>query len=227
MIAERILFEDKEIIVCHKPAGIATQTAALGQKDMVSLLKTYRAEKNEEAYIGPVNRLDQPVEGVIVFAKTPSVAAALSKQMAERDFGKEYYAVLEGSPREPKGMLEHWLCRDGKTNTSKVVNKNAPQAKRASLEYEVLEMLEQDGQIRSLVHVILHTGRHHQIRVQFAAMGCPIVGDRKYGKRENIGYEPLSLCSARLQFKHPKTGKEMDYTIVPEGKLFHQFSCQL
>lgn len=227
MIAENILYEDKEVIVCRKPAGIATQTPVVGQTDLVSMLKVYRTEKKEEPYIGLVHRLDQPVEGVMLFAKTKEAAAKLSKQVAERDFVKEYYAVVEDVPTEQEGTLVHWLLRDGKTNTSTVVAPNTPESKEAKLEYKVLESIEKDGVKRSLLHVILHTGRHHQIRVQMSAMGHPIVGDRKYGNREQKGYEPLSLCSRRVNFEHPSTGKRMDFTIVPQGKQFHQFSCHL
>ena len=227
MIAEKILYEDGQIIVCRKTAGVPTQTTALGEPDLVSMLKNYRAEKNEDPYIGLVHRLDQPVEGVMLFAKTKSAAAILSKQVATRDMGKEYYAVVEGDPKEKEGSLTHWLVRDGKTNTSRVVVKNTPEAKEARLDYRVLGTMEVDGKIRSLIRVYLHTGRHHQIRVQMSATGHPIVGDRKYGEENQRGYEPLSLCSCRLNFRHPETGKEMEFSIQPEGKQFHQFSCYL
>jgi len=227
MLKEHIIFEDDTVIVCRKPAGLATQTPVLGQSDLVSQLKNYRAERKEEPYIGLVHRLDQPVEGIMVFAKTKEAAAFLSKQMAERDFVKEYYAVLEGKPEKEKDTLTHWLIRDGRTNTGKVVPPNTAEAKEAKLDYEVLEIIETGMGIRSLVKVHLHTGRHHQIRLQTAAIGCPIVGDRKYGNRQYKGYEPLSLCSCRINFVHPKTKERMDFTIQPQGKQFHQFSCQL
>ena len=227
MITKNILFEDNEIIVCRKDAGIATQTASVGQMDMISLLKNYRVQKKEEPYIGLVHRLDQPVEGVMVFAKTKAAAANLSKQVAQRDFGKEYFAVVNGCPKEAEGVLEHYLYRDGKTNTSSVVLPEHPQAKKARLRYAVLGSVDNGGKTQSLVHVELDTGRHHQIRVQLSAMGHPIVGDRKYGDTAQSSYEPLSLCSCRLNFCHPKTGKKMDFSIQPEGKQFHQFSCHL
>jgi len=222
-----IIYEDKQIIVCRKPAGIPTQTPTLGQQDMVSLLKNYRAMKKEEPYIGIIHRLDQPVEGVMLFAKNKETAAALSKQVAERDFGKEYYAVVEGVPKEKNGSLENWLLRDGKTNTSRVVEPQTAQAKEARLEYEVIETVEKDDMKKSLLHVILHTGRHHQIRVQLSAAGYPIVGDRKYGKTIPKGYEPLSLCSCRIRFLHPKTKKIMDFRIQPVGKQFSLFSHKI
>ena len=214
MIAEHILYEDKSIIVCRKPAGIATQTPVIGQTDLVSMLKVYRSQKGEEPYVGLVHRLDQPVEGVMVFAKTKDAAAKLSKQVAKHDFVKEYYAVAEGVPQQKEGVLVHWLLRDGKTNTSKVVVPNTKDAKEAKLEYFVMASLEDGEKSRSLLHVILHTGRHHQIRVQLSTMGHPIVGDRKYGNPEQKGYEPLSLCSRRVNFEHPDTGKRMDFTLI-------------
>lgn len=150
-----IIFEDKDIIVCHKPAGMATQTKRLGQQDMESFLKNYRASKKEQPYIGVVHRLDQPVEGVMVFAKNPKAAAALSKQVQQRIIGKHYYAVCTKTvhtqlqPQEQTeelslgntGTLTDYILTDKKNNISKVVspedaNKN-PQAKRAVLDYEV------------------------------------------------------------------------------------------
>ena len=159
-----IIYEDEAIIVCRKEAGVAVQTARAGQADVVSLLKNYRAKKKEEPYIGLIHRLDQPVEGVMVFAKTPQATAKLSAQVSSRSMEKEYLAVTTGVPEPQKGELRDWLLRDGKTNTSAVVARGTSQAKEAVLDYEVEQVLE-DGQ-QALVHIWLHTGRHHQIRVQ-------------------------------------------------------------
>ena len=134
-----ILYEDEDILVCHKPAGVAVQTKRLGQADMESLLKNYRVGKGEQPYIGVVHRLDQPVEGVMVFAKTKEAAASLSRQIAAKITDKYYYAMVDGVPKARKGMLEDYLLRDGRTNTSSVVDKGTPEAKRAELSYDVLE----------------------------------------------------------------------------------------
>ena len=212
-----IIYEDEAVIVCRKEAGVAVQTARAGQADMVSLLKNYRAKKKEEPYIGLIHRLDQPVEGVMVFAKTKKAAAKLSAQVSSRDMEKEYLAVTSGVPQPKKGGLCDWLLRDGRTNTSAVVTDRTPQAKEAKLSYEVIKVSEEGK--KALVHVWLHTGRHHQIRVQFAHAGYPLYGDTKYGTATDT-YCPVALCSCRIAFTHPLTGKEMEFTIEPKGRAF-------
>ncbi|MGN1156468.1 MAG: RluA family pseudouridine synthase [Agathobacter sp.] len=227
-----IIYEDNHIILCRKPAGVATQTKRLGQQDMESLLKNYRAKKGEPPYIGVVHRLDQPVEGLMVFAKNQKTAANLSKQIQEHMIGKHYYAVSSKAPDKMEGMLENYLLTDKKSNFTQVVDKgyqdakNCRDAKKAILEYKVLYQTEQG----TLFDILLHTGRQHQIRVQMAHMGCPLVGDEKYGvqigdsvrdaRQGNLKKSPLALCSYRLEFAHPATGKKMDYSIVPEGEAF-------
>lgn len=206
-----ILYEDNDLIVCRKPAGVAAQTKRLGQADMESLLKNYRAGKGEQPYIGVVHRLDQPVEGVMVFAKTREAAAGLSRQIAAKCADKYYYAVVDGSPEKKKGTLEDYLLRDGRTNTSAVVERGTADAKRAELSYEVIA---QAGS-RTLLRIQLSTGRHHQIRVQLSHAGMPIVGDRKYSFKENITPSGggLLLCSYKIGFKHPKTHKNLSFEI--------------
>ena len=128
-----IIYEDEDIIVCKKPAGVATQTRRIGQADMESLLKNYRASKGELPYIGVVHRLDQPVEGIMVFAKNKEAAADLSRQIKTKLADKYYYAMTDGVPEKKKGTLEDELLQNGKTNTSEVVERGTPQAKHASL----------------------------------------------------------------------------------------------
>lgn len=210
-----IIFEDEFIIVCKKPPGVPTQTPKSGVADMVSLLKGYRMEKGEEPYLGLVHRLDQPVEGVMVFAKDKTSAAALSLQMQNGDFEKYYYAMVHGFMEPPSGTLENYLLRDGRNNISKVVPKGTPKAKLARLSYETVSSLED----RSLLRVKLDTGRHHQIRVQLSHAGHPLIGDKKYGEN-TPGYLPLGLCSYHIGFEHPKTHKKMMYEIAPEGAAF-------
>lgn len=207
----QIIYEDESLIVCRKPAGVAVQTKKLGQADMESLLKNYRADKGEQPYIGVVHRLDQPVEGVMVFAKTKETAAALSRQIAAKLADKCYYAVVEGVPEKQRKTLVDYLVRDGRTNTSSVVMRGTPEAKRAELSYEVAE---HNGK-RAVLRIRLETGRHHQIRVQLAHAGLPIVGDRKYNFKENIAPsgDGLMLCSYKIGFKHPKTHKNLVFEI--------------
>ena len=217
--------------MCVKPAGIATQTKRIGEKDMESILRTYRVQKGEPPYIGVVHRLDQPVQGVMVFAKTKEAAADLSRQVAAKQADKCYYALVEGVPEPESGSLTDYLLRDGRTNTSRVVEQGTAEAKRAVLSYEQIET---DG-VRSILNIRLETGRHHQIRVQLSHRGWPIVGDRKYNRKDegtdsgkteagssngtgrNDGTsrngENLALCSYRIGFTHPKTRKKLDFEI--------------
>ena len=220
-----IIYEDNDIILCHKPAGVATQTKRLGQQDMESLLKNYRAKKGEVPYIGVVHRLDQPVEGLMVFAKNPKAAAEVSKQIQQRMIGKHYYAVSAGTPEKKEGVLEDYLLTDKKANYTRVVDAKAD-AQKAVLEYRVVAQNESG----TLFDILLHTGRQHQIRVQMAHMGCPLIGDEKYGNVDNavearacqrkMTKAPLMLCSYRLEFVHPITGQKMDFSIQPEWEMF-------
>ena len=212
-----IIYEDGDILVCYKPAGVATQTKRLGQQDMESLLKNYRVKKGEPPQIWVVHRLDQPVEGVMVFAKNQKAAADLSKQVQQHIIGKYYYAVSAHVPNEKAGVVEDYLLTNKKANVTQVVEADIRDAKKAKLEYEVVETYED----KTLIRVKLHTGRQHQIRVQLAHMGCPLIGDSKYG--EGQSRDGLALCSYRLEFIHPATKKEMKFEVVPRGLVFQGF----
>ena len=216
-----ILFEDAHVIVCYKPSGIPTQTAKLGQQDMESMLKNHL----KGGYVGVIHRLDQPVEGVLVFAKTPQAAKELNKQLQSDDFGKFYKAVLWGMPKQEKATLEDYLVKDGKTNTSRVGKVTEKDAKKAILEYEVIGRGQDDGKDICLVKVKLGTGRHHQIRVQMANMGCPIWGDAKYNTAsvQDRRFRQIALCAYKLEFVHPKTKKKMMFEIEPQGEGFGMF----
>lgn len=216
---EMILFEDKDIIVCEKPAGIPVQSARIGTADMVSMLKNYLKETEKmsgEPYVGLVHRLDQPVQGILVFAKNKNAAGTLSAQIAAGQMHKQYLAVVCGKPLAGEIHLVDYLQKDGKTNTSKIVNAGTKTAKKAELYYRVLM---QTGE-RALVEVKLITGRHHQIRVQLAGAGIPIEGDQKYNKNLTNGSAGLALAASRLSFFHPKTKKEMTFEIEPKGVNF-------
>lgn len=233
----QIIFEDNEIIVCHKMPGIPVQTAKAGQQDMVSMLRNYFAGKKEDADAFVIRRLDQPVEGIMVFAKNRQAAADLSQQVQEKSVEKEYLALAEGSFCEPAGTLEDYLLRDGRSNTSKVVPKGAKGAKAARLCYEVKKVISGFGksgdalgaicqsEIISLVSIRLDTGRHHQIRVQMAHAGHPLVGDKKYNKNCSPGYLPIGLCSVKTSFNHPATGERMEFCVQPKGALFVHTGC--
>lgn len=214
----KVIYEDQEIVVCHKAAGIPVQSPKPGQQDMVSLLRNYYARKKEPSEIFLIHRLDQPVEGVMVFARTKKAAAELSRQVKEKSMDKYYFAVVQGIPAEQSKILEHYLLRDGKTNTSRVVAKDTPGAKKAILSYEVKEIYRENA----LVQIKLETGRHHQIRVQMAEIGYPLVGDKKYNRQCQAGYQPIGLCSVRTGFRHPKTGQDMEFSVTPEGMIFEK-----
>lgn len=226
----KIVWEDQAVIVCYKPAGIAVQTGRLGQQDVVSELKNYRKQKEPGSapYIGVVHRLDQPVEGLVVFAKNQTAAGFLSAQIGDGRMKKKYLAVLTGRPGERQGTLVDYLWKDGGSNLSKVVAAGTKGAKRAELSYRLLAVKEelllagQQPETYSLAEILLKTGRHHQIRVQMAHMGNPLAGDNKYGK-QNSQIKELALCACELSFIHPMDRKEKEFCIAPETKIFQVF----
>ena len=211
-----IVHEDDAVIVCHKYSGIAVQTAAPGQADMVSELKKHLAKQGgSNPYLAVIHRLDQPVEGLLVFAKTEAAAAVLSKQVQDHAFTKEYTALVYGKMPQQQDELTDHLVKDARSNTSRVVSEKDKNGKRSVLHYEVTEETEKTQTLR----ILLKTGRHHQIRVQLSHAGCPILGDNRYGteaaKRyaSEQGVRKLCLCASRLEFTHPVTGKRMAYSI--------------
>ena len=177
-----IIYEDKDIIVCHKPSGIATQTKGIGQKDMVSIIKNHIAKESgikKEPYLAVIHRLDQPVEGLLVFAKTPFAAKDLNKQLTKEGFGKYYKAVLTGTLEIKEGYLEDYLVKDGRSNTSKVCTKDTPDAKLSRLHYKITDSYtKEDGHGYSDAYITLDTGRHHQIRVKVHFSRIIILGKK-------------------------------------------------
>lgn len=240
----RILYEDNDILVCHKPAGIATQTARVGQADMVSEITNYLvrtancdAESKDghkppgSPYVGIVHRLDQPVEGILVFAVNRHAAAELSRQIRENRMEKYYYAIVCGREFSADGKLTDYLLKDGKTNTSRIVPKEIKDARKAELDYRVVSEAvcgeETESCLRiALVEIRLHTGRHHQIRVQMSNAGMSLLGDHKYADAETIKVseyihvKDIALCAYKLIFFHPVTGARLQFEIKPEGKSF-------
>ncbi len=219
----------------HKPAGLATQSAKVGQPDAVSELKKYLGKK--EPYLGIVHRLDQPVEGLLVFAKTKAAAAHLTKQLEAGSLNKQYYATVCGKPEPERGELVDYLLKEG--NLARVVSQGTPQAKKAVLQYRVLvceaetkdelltstntangypaaDVLEQNV---TTLDIHIDTGRFHQIRAQLSHAGWPILGDSKYGTAQsveiskNLGIRNVALFAYKLEFVHPATGKHMEYKI--------------
>ncbi len=214
-----IIYEDKYIIVCHKQAGVAVQTKNIRQQDLEGMLLNELASRGEKPEIYVVHRLDQPVEGIIVFAKTKEAASSLSRQFAKKDMVKEYLAVVSGKFDEKDVHLEDYLLKDGKSNTSHVVDSSNLQAKIAVLDLKVIK----DIGDNQLVKIHLKTGRHHQIRVQLANSGHPIIGDKKYNPDyvNQKGFVQTALCAHRIVFEHPETKKIMEFSVQPEAETFY------
>ena len=227
-----ILYEDGHILVCVKPHGTATQSRQVGRPDMVNLLKNHicqNAPEKGEPYLAVIHRLDQPVRGILVFAKSPSAAKELNRQLTQQGFGKYYRALVEGRPPMESGSLEDYMVKDTRTNLSCICQSGTPGAKPARLHYTVVPdgqrfySLEQaslpEDTVCTELDIRLDTGRHHQIRVQFAHLGCPIIGDTKYNPRyhEPSGIAPawhtICLCAYRLDFCHPKTRKMLHFRL--------------
>lgn len=209
-----IIFEDQEILVVYKAAGVPTESKNVAQADMVTELANYRVKNKEKPEVYVVHRLDQPVEGIMVFAKTKEAANALTKQIKDHVFVKKYYAIITREQFPEEGVLEDYMVKDGRTNTSKVVSSNDPRAKKAKLSYKTVAQWDD----RKLLDIQLYTGRHHQIRLQLASRTAPILGDVKYGGIKTG--RNLALCSYSLGFRHPKTNKELNFSISPKGEDF-------
>lgn len=221
-----ILHEDADIIVCVKPFGMPAQGDKSRDTDLLSFLKNHifeEEELEEEPYLAMVHRLDRPVGGIMVFAKNQRAAARLSDQVQDGTMVKFYQAIITGELPDEYGMLEDYLVKDGKTNTSKIVKKGTKGAKKAQLEYEVLDVFETDQGLLSYVLIELLTGRHHQIRVQMAGRGAGIYGDTKYNPqfaKTKKKYQQIALFATRLEFEHPVTGEHMVFKCEPEGDAF-------
>ena len=222
----KIIYEDRDILVCFKPAGIATQTSSLGEQDMVSLIKNYLVKQGsgKDPYLGIVHRLDQPVSGLLVFGKNKKSSTVVLKE-------KEYYALCSGKLVQKEGELKHSLWKNPRTKKAEIIgdkeNRNVPvspgkkdgkDVKEARLTYRLVKEEEET----SLVRVTLDTGRFHQIRAQFSAIGHPLLGDKKYGDERSMELSrkkqirTIALCAWHLRFLHPVTKKEMEFYLQEE-----------
>ncbi len=223
-----ILYEDAYLIACVKPYGVLSQGDKGNDEDMITKIKHYlydqdTSEQAEEPYVAAIHRLDRPVGGVMIFAKTPETAAKLSDMQQDGEIVKYYQAVITGELPDAEGEMVDYLLRDGKMNTTKVVKKGERGAKRAELYYEVLDVMDTDDGTLSYVLIELVTGRHHQIRAQFASRGCGIWGDTKYNPKfakTKRKYKQIGLFSSRMEFTHPITGEEIVIKKEPEGEAF-------
>lgn len=254
----KVLYEDNEIIVVVKPAGVESQAAKKFALDMISEIRKHMVinklcTPGKEPYVAVIHRLDKPVSGVMVYAKTKKAAAALSEQVQNRKMDKFYAAVVCGKHVNNVDNFVDYLKKSVDGNYSQIVDKGENDAKRAELTFETVKTVEtEDGEL-SLVRIHLLTGRHHQIRVQFSSHGLPLYGDGRYnpkfggtaagnggvtGVEKSAGPSanaagtsaprktrptPLALCAVTLAFDHPTTGKRMEFSMEPTGGAFELF----
>ena len=209
-----VIYEDNHIIVVEKPVNIPSQGDKTGDIDMLSIIKDYLKEKYNKpgnVYLGLVHRLDRPVGGVMVFAKTSKAASRLSEEVRLKEFQKTYLVIVNGKMENKKGTLEDYLLKNERNNISKVVKENTKNSKLAILDYEVLKYDEEID--LSVLKINLHTGRHHQIRVQLSSRNHSIYGDQKYGGRGHG--KQITLWAYKLKIKHLTTKEIMEFTSIP------------
>lgn len=202
-----ILYEDNHLLAVSKPAGLLSQEDHTGNPDLLNLCKDYikkRYDKPGNVFLGLLHRLDRPVSGVMVFAKTSKAASRISEQIRSRQVKKTYLAVVEGDP-PPNGVLEHHLVKNRETNTVEVVSSPQKKSKPAKLSFITLK--KKSG--LALVDINLETGRAHQIRVQFAEIDAPVWGDRKYGRSKSGS---IALHAHSFQLLHPTKKEELTFT---------------
>ena len=213
----KVIYEDNHILVVEKPPNIPSQSDKTNDINMLTICKKYIKEKYNKpgtVYLGLVHRLDRPVGGIMIFAKTSKAASRLSNQVREKIFKKKYLAVVDGKPENKTGILEDYLYKDERNNISKVVNKDKKNAKYAKLEYELIVYDEVKN--LSLLSINLYTGRHHQIRVQLSNFGHSIFGDQKYGTRGKG--KQIALWAYELEIEHPITKEKMTFKDLPQNK---------
>ena len=212
-----ILYEDNHIIVVVKPFNILSQSDDTKDIDMLTLIKSYLKEKYNKpgnVYLGLIHRLDRPTGGIMVFAKTSKAASRLSEQIRLNLFTKKYVAIVNGYFDEKVGVFEDYILK--KEDNSSVISNLG---KYAKLEYEVLK----EKNDLSLVNILLHTGRHHQIRVQFASRNHPLYGDQRYGKSSK---KQLALFAYYLSFNHPVTKEKLEFIKYPDKVgIWKEFIC--
>jgi len=228
----KILYEDQHLLCLVKPRGIPSQSDKSGDIDLMTIAMDYLKGKTgkENIYLGLVHRLDRPVGGVMVFAKTCFSNRELSKQLQARQTEKEYLAVVCGRPEKDRALLEDYIRKLNSINMSKISTADDKKAKAARLEYEVIGRTETEeyGPL-ALLKIKLYTGRHHQVRVQMANAGLPVWGDKKYNKAF-VGMKDFTLpalWSYKFGFRHPGTGEYMELKALPEGYPFDLFSEKL
>jgi 23S rRNA pseudouridine1911/1915/1917 synthase len=220
----KVLYEDNHIIVVNKQSGEIVQGDKTGDTPLSDIVKAYLKEKYNKpgnVFLGVVHRLDRPVSGVVLFAKTSKALPRLNKLFAEHEkVKKTYWAIVANKPTQESGTLTHWLTRNEKTNTAKAYDREVPNSKKAVLDYRLIAASER----YFLLEIQLHTGRHHQIRCQLAKMGCPIKGDLKYGAPRSNPDGSICLHARYLELEHPVSHEAISITApVPQEALWRAF----
>ncbi|MBH5317878.1 RluA family pseudouridine synthase [Paenibacillus sp. GSMTC-2017] len=213
----KVLFEDNHLLAVVKPPGIPSQEDETGDPDMLTLLKADLKERHQKpgnVFLGLVHRLDRPVGGVMIFAKTSKAASRLSEAVRSRNFGKTYMCVVQGAPAKQEARLTHYIRKDQKKNQVTVFEKPTEEAKEAILTYSVIASSDRF----SLIAVKLHTGRSHQIRAQMAYIGCPLLGDLKYGATKRNDVTDVALWSTSVSVPHPVTKEASTFCSTPENE---------
>ena len=221
-----VIFEDNHLIAVAKKAGDIVQGDKTGDVPLSDMVKAYLKEKYHkpgEVFLGVVHRLDRPVSGVVLFARTSKALPRLNKMFAEHQaVRKTYLAIVANRPPEPQGTLTHWLTRNEKQNLARAYDREVPNSKKAVLDYRLVAQSER----YYLLEIELHTGRHHQIRCQLAKMGCPIRGDLKYGAPRSNPDGSISLHAWRLSLEHPVSHVPLTIEApVPEERLWQEITA--
>lgn len=219
----QVLYEDNHIIIVYKQSGEIVQGDKTGDKPLSETIKEWIKQKYAKpgnVFLGIVHRLDRPVSGIVVFAKTSKALSRLNNMFRNGEVRKTYWAMVQTAPNMPEATLTNWLVRNEKQNKSYVYNNEMPNAKQAILKYKTIGQTEH----YTLLEVNLLTGRHHQIRCQLAAMGCPIKGDLKYGARRSNPDDSISLLSHKVEFIHPVSKQKIVVVSpLPTEKVWDNF----
>jgi len=222
-----ILYEDNHIIAVNKPAGVLVQSDRTGDKPLIDIIKDYikvRDNKPGGVYLGCVHRLDRPVSGAILFAKTSKALDRLNKLFKQREVRKTYWAIVRNQPSQPEGHLTHWLIKDPETNTVTAHPTELPGGLYSELDYRLISA----GKNWFLVEVYPLTGRPHQIRVQLASMNCPIRGDKKYGAPKGNSDGSINLHARKIAFIHPVRREPLEIEAqLPAGTFWEQVEKEM